>query len=104
MTQPVDFETFLFECIGKGLDHFGSSFKYVVYHELENTDHIEGKEIIRKPLTFSDALDRMFGAGSVSIKKAIVRELATDFGLTMCQEDLVSMINKIREKDGSWKK
>ncbi len=86
----------MLDCVQKGLDHFGSSFKFVIYHELKTFDNLEGKMIIHKPLTFSNTLDRLFGAGSVSIKKAIMQELSTEFSVSTKQEDLVSMINRIR--------
>ena len=96
LSSTVDIDTVVFDCVQKGLDHFGSSFKFVIYHELKRFDNLEGSMIVRKPVTFSNTLDRLFGAGAVSIKKAIMQELSREFSVSTKQEDLVSMINKIR--------
>jgi hypothetical protein len=97
MAQVVDIDTKILECVEMGLDHFGASFKFVVYHELKNTENLEGIALIHKPVSFTEGLERMFGAGSLSIKKAIISELSARFGIAKEQEDLVSMINRIRE-------
>lgn len=96
-TELADVDSILMECVERGLEHFGPSFKYVIYKELKTKDNIEGMMLIRKPLTFSDGLDRMFGGGSVSIRKAIILEIGKEFGLSTEQEGLVSIIKTVRE-------
>lgn len=95
-SSSVDVDAVILVCVQKGLDHFGSTFKFVIYHELKKADNLEGKRIVQKPLTFSNTLDKLFGDGSVAIKKAIMAELSKEFSVSTRQEDLVSMINRVR--------
>ena len=91
----VALESAMLECIEKGLDEFGSTFKFVVFFEIKKSEHISEKMLVSKPLTFSNVLDRMFGAGSVSIKKTIIQRLSERFGVSANEQDLVSMIHQI---------
>lgn len=96
ITESATTDETILDCIERGLDHFGTSFKYVVYHEIKESQKLDATMLGQKPLSFSEGLDKMFGAGSLSIKNAIVDELSRRFGLSKNQQDLVSMINEIR--------
>ena len=83
----------LFERIEKGLDHFGRSFRIMVFSSLKTEQNIEGKMMVRQALTFANGLRRMFGAGSDAIEKTIVEGIGHRFGLSGRQRDFVSIIN-----------
>ena len=95
--EPIeDVDAAILEAVEKGLDHFGPSFKNVVFHELKVTYNLDSKLITVKPNTFSEFLDRLFSIGAVTIRKAIVREIGLRFSLPTDQEDISSVIKKAR--------
>jgi hypothetical protein len=95
--QPIeDVDAVIFEAVEKGLEHFGPTFKPVVFHELKVTYNLDSRLIGRKPNTFSEFLDRLFSIGAVSIRKAIIREIGIRFSLPTNHEDIASVIQKAR--------
>ncbi len=95
-TQDVDSQ--LLEAVESGLNHFGPTFKNVVFHELKNAYNLDSHSIGRKPLIFSEFLDRVFSVGSVTIKKAIILEIGRKFSLsTDGESDLTRLIQKVRD-------
>jgi hypothetical protein len=95
-TQELVTDRRLMDCIDHALDAFGESFKYVIYFNMQQLENVDRDSIPQKPASFSETLDRMFGAGSHSVKRRIMDELSQDFRVSERQEDLVSMIKSIR--------
>jgi hypothetical protein len=88
------------EAVQKGLDHFGPTFKNVVFHEFMNVYHLDSKSIVKKPILFNEFLDRVFSVGAFRIKQAIVQEIGTKFAIKIKREDdMITLIQRIR--DGS---
>ena len=94
--EEIDIDQILLSCIEKGFDRFDTSFKTVVYFSLKTSQGIEGKGLVQKPLSFAKGLRDMFGAGSTAIEKSIVTEIGERFRISTRQEDLVSIINRVR--------
>lgn len=95
-TEEVD--TALLEAVETGLNHFGPTFKNVVFHELKNAYNLDSGSIGRKPLIFSEFLDRLFSVGAVTIKRAIILEIGKKFALTFdAESDLTRVIQNVRD-------
>ena len=99
--MEIGAEDILYDCIEKGLDHFDRNFKTIVFFSLKTEENIEGRMIVQRPLTFANGLRRMFGVGSNAIEKSIVEEIGHKFGLSVKQQDLVSIINTVRTSCGT---
>ena len=94
--MEINAEEILLDCIEKGLDHFDRNFKTIVFFSLKTEENIEKRKIVQQPLTFANGLRRMFGVGYVAIEKSIVEEIGRRFGLSVKQQDLVSIISSVR--------
>ena len=98
--ETGDIDIAISEAVQKGLDHFGPTFKNVVFHELMNAYHLDSKSISKKPDLFNEFLDRVFSLGAARVKQAIVQEIAIKFDLpTKQDENLIGLIHRVR--DGS---
>jgi hypothetical protein len=96
--QREDIDTALYDAVRKGLDHFGPTFKNVVFHELMNAHNLDGKSIGQNPAVFSEFLDRVFSVGAGKIRQAIVFEIGERFSVrTERDENMVQLIQRIRK-------
>ncbi len=71
-TQKYDF--MLLEAIDEALTTIGESVKKSVYFHLETTYQVKRPEIPKEIDRFSDALDKMFGAGARFIEILIIKK------------------------------
>jgi hypothetical protein len=78
----ADVDAAIIDAVEKGLDHFGPTFKTVVFHELRTTCDLERKSIGRRPIVFSEFLDAVFTVGADTIRNAIVQEIGKRFSIS----------------------
>jgi len=82
------FESGILGCVQTSLALFGDSFPQLIMYNLKWLNGIRHDEIPHKPEEFEICLDQVFRAGSASIKRALIEEVKTKFGLT---EDCASL-------------
>ena len=69
------FETVVLEAIDEALSSLGENAKKTIYFHLERTFLIPKAEIPNRIEDFSDALDRIFGAGARHLEILIMKNL-----------------------------
>lgn len=78
----AELDTEILQCINKGLASFGDSVPQMILYNFKWMTKLERVDIPRKPEEFEKSLDRVFGEGSALVRKAIINEINTKFGLT----------------------
>lgn len=100
--EVEDVDAAIYEAVEKGLNHFGPTFKNVVFHELRKFYNVDPNSISRKPEIFSEFLDRVFSIGAYRIKQVIIQEIGLKFSLPSEREfDLAAFIIKIKRQSRS---
>jgi hypothetical protein len=87
----------LLGCIDKGLESFGSTFGKVVYWKLDSFGSLTREQIPNRLDDFVSQLIDMFGDGSKSVERAIIRELRKKTTLVdLSSDDLLTALRKAR--------
>src|SRR5487761_427176 len=81
--------------LDKALDHYGSSVKQVVYWKFEKTHNLSRNEIYAHPEQFVETIRAIFGTGTSSIEKDMIREMERSSGLTRL--DSSNLVNALRQ-------
>jgi hypothetical protein len=63
----------ILNCIDRGMDAYGNSFKQVIYFKMQQISDTEREGMLRKPQGLALALEEIFGAGAKSVERAIVK-------------------------------
>jgi hypothetical protein len=71
----MNFKELLLESVDDGLSVLGDSGKQVVYYHLEENFKIKRQDIPYKIKEFTDAIERIFGAGAKILEIKIMRSL-----------------------------
>jgi hypothetical protein len=71
----------LLKCIDKVLDGFGSSAKQAVYLNLSLRKGIPHESVLENPAALTATLQEVFDESSMVVKRAIVREIRSEFGI-----------------------
>ena len=73
----------LLQCIDRVLDEFGSSAKQAVYLNLALRKGIPHESMLDNPSALTTTLQEVFDESSSVVKRAIVREIRSVFGLNL---------------------
>lgn len=73
----------LLQCIDRVLDEFGSSAKQAVYLNLALRKGIPHESMLDNPSALTTALQEVFDESSNVVKRAIVREIRSVFGISL---------------------
>jgi len=77
-----NFEKLLIEAIDEGLSLLGESAKQAVYFHLEKIFNMNRKEIPQRIEEFTDAIEKIFGAGAKILEIQIMKSLYRKVGCT----------------------
>jgi len=67
--------------VDRGLSVLGDSVRASIYHHVERKHGLSRRDLATKPGEFADALEGLFGAGTGTLLKMIVKELYLSVGL-----------------------
>ena len=70
-----DFEKLLLEAIDDGLSALGESAKQAIYYHLDRSFNIKKEEIPSRMITFTQAIENIFGVGAHFIEILIMKRL-----------------------------
>jgi ribosomal protein L23 len=70
-----DFEKLLVEAIDDGLSALGDSAKQAIYYHLERIFNVKKEEIPDRMITFTQAIENIFGVGANFIEILIMKKL-----------------------------
>jgi hypothetical protein len=77
----TSFESEALECVRTGIALLGDSVSQVIEYNLKSTRGISQDEIPHKPQELEKCLDEIFGSGAAFLKRAIIQQVKTRFGL-----------------------
>ena len=84
-------------CLERGLDHYGSTTKQVVFWELEKSYKVRENEILMQPEKFVRCLRQIFGPGSKTVEKVIIEEIKSSPRYSDVNDsDLIVVLKQIR--------
>ena len=81
MTFQQTDTTSIIEAIDLGLDNFGKGVKDVVYYKWNKSENMNKSDIVNRPQEFESFLESMFGPGSSTVEKSIIRSIAQVFAI-----------------------
>ena len=88
----------ILNCIDRGMDAYGESFKQVIYFKMRQISDTEREGMLRKPQGLAMALDDIFGAGGKSVERAIVREIRSTFAISRSESDSLDITSAVRQE------
>jgi len=75
------FADILLRSVDRGLSVLGDSVRSSIYYHVERKHGLSRRDLAMKPGEFADALEGLFGAGTGTLVKMIVKELYLSVGL-----------------------
>jgi hypothetical protein len=76
------FDNLLLEAIDEAFSSLGETVKVAIYFHLENTFEINKSDIPSKIASFSDALEKIFGAGAKHLEILFMKNLHAELEVT----------------------
>ena len=84
------------ECVDRGMVSLGESARQAIYWHIEQDDHLKREEIPRKPQEFIKALQKLFGPGTKTIEKSILRQIRIRFSISRDVESFVTAVGEAK--------
>jgi hypothetical protein len=84
---PEKFSQVLLVAIEEGLSSLGNSPREAIFYHLEASFQLKKEDIPMNLIEFKEALEEMFGPGTVYIERLITRRLCEKFGLNLEDSD-----------------
>jgi dsRNA-specific ribonuclease len=94
------FEKVLIESVDYGLLILGESARRSIYFHLDQDYSLQKEKIPENPEAFADALESIFGAGSLVIEISILKNLTSKLGLKYEEKkdfSFVDSVNRVRK-------
>jgi len=76
-----DLDKLLEEAVDEGLNVLGNSGKQMLFFHLEKSFSLKKNEILKKPETFTVAIEEIFGAGALVLERLIIKSVYSKLGL-----------------------
>jgi len=80
-TEKDDYRDILALAVIQGLSTLGESVAQVVLYNLDKRYSMNRRDIIKKPDRFVEALQAMFGSGTITIERLVIQSICTSTGL-----------------------
>jgi len=80
-TEKDDYRDILALAVIQGLSTLGESVAQVVLYNLDKRYSLNRRDIIKKPDRFIEALQAMFGSGTITIERLVIQSICTSTGL-----------------------
>ena len=80
-TEKDDYRDILALAVIQGLSTLGESVAQVVLYNLDKRYSMNRRDIIKKPDRFIEALQAMFGSGTITIERLVIQSICTSTGL-----------------------
>jgi hypothetical protein len=91
------FSQALLIAIEEGLSSLGNSPRDAIFYHLENSFQLKKEDIPMNLVEFKEALEGIFGPGTVYIEKLITRRLCENFGLDLKDAETNSLLDCVED-------
>ncbi len=91
------FSQALLTAIEEGLSSLGNSPREAIFYHLENSFQLKKEDIPMNLIEFREALEDIFGPGTVYIEKLITRRLCQNFGLDLKDSETNSLLDCVKD-------